>query len=206
MPRTHLRGHTNILKRLLIHAGGFNLGLVMRHLIGIGTPRGLQGRVAAVLATLGVLMGVVRRRLTTISSSHRLIPAVRRGVGLGHWPTRRTPVKAAAVSGATEGPKAAKPDAVAALGDEKAIGPTRTGGSSKNANSADVTALADADLASSTPSSLAKDASPADLEALARTPGNIDESEPSAPKAAIRKEAAALGVEVLWPDGPFREF
>ena len=75
--RTHLRGHTNILKRLLIHAGGFNLGLVMRHLIGIGTPRGLQGRVAAVLATLGVLMGVVRRRLTTISSSHRLIPAVR---------------------------------------------------------------------------------------------------------------------------------
>ena len=75
--RTHLRGHTNILKRLLIHAGGFNLGLVMRHLIGIGTPRGLQGRVAAVRATLGVLMGVVRRRLTTISSSHRLIPAVR---------------------------------------------------------------------------------------------------------------------------------
>ena len=77
MRRTPLRGHTNILKRLLIHAGGFNLGLVMRHLIGIGTPRGLQGRVAAVLATLGVLMGVVRRRLTTISSSHRLIPAVR---------------------------------------------------------------------------------------------------------------------------------
>ena len=52
MRRTHLRGHTNILKRLLIHAGGFNLGLVMRHLIGIGPPRGLQGRVAAVLATL----------------------------------------------------------------------------------------------------------------------------------------------------------
>jgi hypothetical protein len=25
MRRTHLRGHTNILKRLLIHAGGFNL-------------------------------------------------------------------------------------------------------------------------------------------------------------------------------------
>ena len=30
MRRTHLRGHTNILKRLLIHAGAFNLGLVMR--------------------------------------------------------------------------------------------------------------------------------------------------------------------------------
>ena len=50
MRRTHLRGHANILKRLLIHAGGFNLGLVMRHLIGVGTPRGLQGRLAAAMA------------------------------------------------------------------------------------------------------------------------------------------------------------
>ena len=30
MRRTHLRGHQNILKRLLIHAGGFNLGLLDR--------------------------------------------------------------------------------------------------------------------------------------------------------------------------------
>jgi len=43
MRRAHLRGHTNILKRLLIHAGGFNLGLVMRHLIGSGTPRRVAG-------------------------------------------------------------------------------------------------------------------------------------------------------------------
>src|SRR6266705_299380 len=77
MRRTHLRGHTNILKRLLIHAGGFNLGLVMRHLIGIGTPRGLQGRVAAVFAMLLVLLGVVRRQLTAMSSSQRLITAIR---------------------------------------------------------------------------------------------------------------------------------
>src|SRR5712671_1939529 len=77
MRRTHLRGHTNILKRLLIHAGGFNLGLVMRHLIGVGTPRGLQGRVAVVMATLFVLVDVVLCRLTTISSSHRLITVVR---------------------------------------------------------------------------------------------------------------------------------
>src|SRR6195256_216144 len=77
MRRTHLRGHTNILKRLLIHAGGFNLGLVMRHLIGRGTPRGLQGRVAVVIASLLILMDVVRCRLTMISSSHRLITVVR---------------------------------------------------------------------------------------------------------------------------------
>ena len=43
MRRVYLRGHTNIRKRLLIHAGGFNLGLLMRQLIGVGTPRGLQG-------------------------------------------------------------------------------------------------------------------------------------------------------------------
>jgi transposase len=49
MRRTHLRGHTNILKRLLVHVGGFNLGLFMRTLCGIGTPRSLQGRLAAIL-------------------------------------------------------------------------------------------------------------------------------------------------------------
>jgi len=43
MRRTHLRGHGNILKRLLVHASAFNLGLLMRQLCGRGTPRGLQG-------------------------------------------------------------------------------------------------------------------------------------------------------------------
>ena len=59
MRRTHLRGHTNILKRLQIHAGAFNLGLVMRHLIGVGTSRGLQGRVAVAIATLVALWSLV---------------------------------------------------------------------------------------------------------------------------------------------------
>ena len=44
MRRTHLRGHENILKRLLVHAGAFNLGLLMRKALGRGTPRGLPGR------------------------------------------------------------------------------------------------------------------------------------------------------------------
>ena len=43
MRRTHLRGHANILKRLLVHVGGFNLGLLMRTVFGVGTPRSLQG-------------------------------------------------------------------------------------------------------------------------------------------------------------------
>jgi len=42
--RTYLRGHQNILKRLLVHASAFNLGVLMRKTFGRGTPRGLQGR------------------------------------------------------------------------------------------------------------------------------------------------------------------
>jgi hypothetical protein len=56
MRRTHLRGHANILKRLLVHIRGFNLGLLMRTLIGVGTPRGLHGRLAAMTATVIALI------------------------------------------------------------------------------------------------------------------------------------------------------
>ena len=59
MRRTHLRRHENILKRLLIHAGGFNLGLVMRHLFGVGKPRRLQGAVSAALAVVMCLWHVI---------------------------------------------------------------------------------------------------------------------------------------------------
>jgi hypothetical protein len=62
MRRTHLREHPNILKRLLIHAAGFNLSLILRKLLGFGTARGLQGlspvsvkeRVAAALRRSGI--------------------------------------------------------------------------------------------------------------------------------------------------------
>ncbi len=44
MRRLHLRGRANIRKRLLVHACGFNLGVLMRSVTGIGTPRTLQGQ------------------------------------------------------------------------------------------------------------------------------------------------------------------
>ena len=71
--RVHLRGHTNILKRVLVHTGGFNLGLLMRRLIGVGTPRGLQGRLAVITTFIELvwrLWTVVRR------ASGRLIHVV----------------------------------------------------------------------------------------------------------------------------------
>ena len=62
MRRTHLRGHPNILERLLVHVGGFNLWLLMRQLTGIGTPRSLQRRAAAIRAALtGLLVALWER-------------------------------------------------------------------------------------------------------------------------------------------------
>jgi transposase len=40
--RSWLRGVVNVFKRYVIHAAGHNLGLMMRKLFGVGTPRTLQ--------------------------------------------------------------------------------------------------------------------------------------------------------------------
>ena len=48
----HLRGHDNILKRVLLQVCGLNLGLLMRQMMGVGTPRGLQGRAYALVEAL----------------------------------------------------------------------------------------------------------------------------------------------------------
>jgi transposase len=66
MRRTHLRGHLNILKRMLVHVGGFNLGLVMRKLIGLGKPRRLQGHfgpIFDVIVTLWNALAILGRQL-----------------------------------------------------------------------------------------------------------------------------------------------
>ena len=77
MRRTHLRGHPNILKRLLIHVSGFNLGLIMRQLIGVGTPRGLQGRRRAVITPIVDLLGLARRYYAAIRVGNRPMAALR---------------------------------------------------------------------------------------------------------------------------------
>src|SRR3712207_4028751 len=57
--RAHVRGHENVLKRLLVHGSAFNLGLWMRSLFGVGTPRALQGRAAAMRALLSTLWTLI---------------------------------------------------------------------------------------------------------------------------------------------------
>ena len=67
MRRTHLRGHTNIRKRLLVHYAGFNLGLLMRQLFGVGKPRVLQGLLAGLLGLLGAIFDALRHFRRSIS-------------------------------------------------------------------------------------------------------------------------------------------
>jgi transposase len=70
--RTYVRGHENVLKRLLIHASAFNLRLWMRTLFGIGTPRALQGRVLALPAVLSLLWALIYETIARIWTHRRL--------------------------------------------------------------------------------------------------------------------------------------
>jgi transposase len=65
MRRVHLKGRDNILKRLLVHAGGFNLALIMRKLVGVGKPRRLQGASACIFACFSLLFLCIRCVLRT---------------------------------------------------------------------------------------------------------------------------------------------
>jgi transposase len=84
--RAHVRGHQNVLKRLFVHASGFNLGLLMRTLFGVGTPRALQDRAAAVLAVLGTLWSFAYDRLAPLSTQTQSTQRLR------HWACGRMSV------------------------------------------------------------------------------------------------------------------
>jgi transposase len=52
MRRCTLHGRKNILKRLLIHVGAFNISLVLRKMLGSGKPRELKNRAADLASRL----------------------------------------------------------------------------------------------------------------------------------------------------------
>lgn len=52
--RTGLRGRVNVSKRYLIQVAAFNLGVVMRGLLGVGKPRVLQGAAGGIVFALVV--------------------------------------------------------------------------------------------------------------------------------------------------------
>src|SRR6202158_390785 len=53
MRRVHLRGRENILKRLMVHSGAGNFGVLMRQVFGKGTPRALQGHLRTLFSSPG---------------------------------------------------------------------------------------------------------------------------------------------------------
>ena len=79
LSRVHLRGHANILKRLHVHVCGLNLGLLMRRLTGVGTPRGLQGRAWTLIDAVSCFWSSVPRYWTAGSSDPAWIDRSARG-------------------------------------------------------------------------------------------------------------------------------
>src|SRR4026207_1438610 len=66
MRRVYLRGHTNILKRLMIHDCGLHFGPLMRQMPGGGTRRAVAGRLGAGVAARLTLIGSLRELATRI--------------------------------------------------------------------------------------------------------------------------------------------
>ena len=86
MRRSTLRGHDNMLKRLLIHVGAFNISLILRKMLGAGTPRELKNRAVSFglrlfewLTCNDLPVGAVKSSnapiLTRYSPSHSIRPA-----------------------------------------------------------------------------------------------------------------------------------
>src|ERR1700723_698982 len=74
MRRCHLRGQQNILKRQLIHLGAFNLSLILRKLLGAGTPREWNNQGDTPFLFVYLLL----RRQETPNESPRSQPALSR--------------------------------------------------------------------------------------------------------------------------------
>ena len=80
MRRVHLRHHPNILKRLLVQVAAFNLGLVMRKMLGKGTPRGFQD------CRTGLLAGLAQW-LTQLGAQPGVLPSFLEGLArAARWP------------------------------------------------------------------------------------------------------------------------
>src|SRR4051812_42751532 len=69
MRRAWLRGRDNLKKRYLVHVAGYDLGLVMRLLVGAGTPREFLARASAHLLLLTTADGAVLVVLTVAAGT-----------------------------------------------------------------------------------------------------------------------------------------
>lgn len=74
MRRTHLRGHENILKRLMVHVAASNLSLLMRTRFGVGKPKVLVDLKGQVLTALYGFWRALRHASLVLSSPQRIVP------------------------------------------------------------------------------------------------------------------------------------
>ena len=87
MRRTWLRGRKNVHKRYLIHVAGHNLGLLMRLLIGAGTPKEAVARGWCVLILLPTADGAADGAILMVLVANSAIPAlIVFRMGLDHRP------------------------------------------------------------------------------------------------------------------------
>jgi transposase len=76
MRRAWLRGRENLRKRYLVHVAGYNLGLIMRLLVGAGTPRELVARASAPRLLLMTADGAALILLTVITDTEAAVLAI----------------------------------------------------------------------------------------------------------------------------------
>lgn len=80
--RTRLRERDNVHKRYLIQAAAFNLSLVMRQLVGQGTPRGYQDAIRPLLAAARAIYAALTGMLSALLVPGRTIPGHQRSTAI----------------------------------------------------------------------------------------------------------------------------
>lgn len=88
--RTRLRGRENVQKRYLMQAAAFNLGLVMRQLLGHGTPRALASAAERLFALIANALVILWGALDTILGGATEKRASRADAGGDLWAARLT--------------------------------------------------------------------------------------------------------------------
>ncbi len=76
MRRTWLRGRENVHKRYLLHVAGHNLGLLMRLLIGAGTPKEAAARGRGLILLVLLPDGSILVMLATIGGNQAVLAAL----------------------------------------------------------------------------------------------------------------------------------
>jgi hypothetical protein len=76
MRRTWLRGRDNVHKRYLLHVAGHNLGLLMRLLIGAGTPKEVSAKGKGLILLVLLPDGSILVMLVATGRDHVVLVAI----------------------------------------------------------------------------------------------------------------------------------